>query len=128
MIVNDGKLKLLDTQATYLAGLVWGLFTSNTTISATTAWAALTEAAWSGYARVTVGTVGASTIVAGKAVSQPTAQPSFGNSSGSTQTFFGWFLYDPSASKLIAAVNLGSTTIANGATFPLSTAFTDDEA
>lgn len=128
MIVNDGKLKLLDSQATYLSGLVWGLFTNNVTILATTTFAALTEAAWTGYARATVGAVGASSIVSGKATAQPTSQPSFGNGSGSTQTFFGWFLYDASAGKLIAAVNLGSTTLANGGTFPLATVFTDDEA
>jgi hypothetical protein len=128
MIVNDGKLKLLDSQDTYLAGLKWGLFATNVTILATTVFGDLTEAAWTGYARVTVGTVPASTIVAGKATTQPNTQPSFGNSSGSTQTFFGWFLLDATATKLVAAVNLGSTTLASGATYPLAAVFTDDEA
>jgi hypothetical protein len=128
VIVNDGKLKLLDSQASYLAGLAWGLFTNNVTILSTTTFAALTEAAWTGYARVTVGTMSASTIVAGKAAAQPVSQPSFGNTSGSTQTFFGWFLYDASNNKLVAAVNLGSTTLSSGATYPLSAVITDDEA
>lgn len=127
MIVNDGKLKLLTQQLTYIAGLSWGLFTNNQTISDTTVLGDLTAAAWTGYAAVTVGTMAAATIVANKAVSLPNASPAFGNSSGSTQTFYGWYLYDSGASKLIAAQNIGSTTISNGATYPLSAAFSDND-
>jgi hypothetical protein len=128
MIVNDGKLELLTSQATYISGLQWGLFTNNVTIVSTTVFAALTEAGWTGYARVTVGSLSAAAIVAGKAAAQPNTQPSFGNSSGSSQTFFGWFLVNPSTGKLVAAANIGSTVLASGATFPASTVFTDDEA
>jgi hypothetical protein len=119
MIVNNGKTLLLTQELTYLSGLYWGLFTNNATITDTTTWSALTEAAWTGYARVAVGTCQTPTIVANKAVTQPNSYPSFGNTSGSTQTFYGWFLYDATAGELVAAVNIGSTSIANGATYPL---------
>jgi hypothetical protein len=128
MIVNDGKLQLLTSEYTYLSGLVWGLFTNNATIAPTTTFSALTEAGWAGYARVPVGTLQAAAISSNKAVTQPNVQPTFGNSSGSTQTFFGWFLYDPVAGKLIAAANIGSTSLASGASFPLATVLTDDTA
>lgn len=127
MIVNDGKVQLLNAQLSYLSGLVWGLFTSNTTITDTTTFSSLTEAAWTGYSRVTAGTWQTPTIVSNKATSQPNTYPSFGNTSGSNQTFYGWFLYDSSAGKLIAAVNLGSTTLASGGTFPLPPVITDND-
>jgi hypothetical protein len=128
MIVNDGKVLLLDSQRTYLSALYWGLFTSNTTILAATVWSDLTEAVWTGYARVVAGTWGAPTIVSNVAVSTPTAQPTFTNTSGSSQNFYGWFLYDSSAGKLVAAVNVGLTALPNGASYPLAGSITDNQA
>jgi hypothetical protein len=128
VIVNDGKLLLLDAQRTYLTNLYWGLFTTNTAIVNTTVFADFTEAAWSGYARVVAGSWQAPTLIANKAVTLPNSFPAFGNSSGSPQNFYGWFLYDNSASKLIAAVNIGLTVLPDGATFPLAPSVTDDQA
>lgn len=127
MIVNNGKLKLLTAQLTYLAGLKWGLFTNNQTIIASTTFANLTEATWAGYAQVTAGTWGAAALVAGKAVTQPSAFPSFGNTSGSSQSFYGWFLLDPADTSLVAAVNVGLTSIAAGGNYPLVPSVTDDQ-
>jgi len=128
MIVNSGKTKLLDAQNTYWAGVLWALFTNNVAVSSVTVWTDLVEAAWSGYARVAVGSLLPSVIVSGKASAQPVAQPAFGNSSGSTQNFYGWALVDPSGPTLIAAVNVGATSIITGSTFPISAVFTDDQA
>ncbi len=128
MIVNDGKLLLLDSQRTYLAGLYWGLFTNNFTIANATVLANLTAAAWTGYAAVLAGTFGAPTLVSNVAVTVPSAQPIFTNTSGSSQTFYGWYLYDTAATKLVAAVNVGLTTLPNGASYPLSASITDNQA
>lgn len=125
MIVNDGILQLLDEQDTYLSGLVFGLFTSNTTISPTTVLGDLTVASWSGYADVTVGSLYPSTIVGPRAQTSPVSQPVFTNASGSPVGFYGWFLYDPVAMRLVAAVNLGSRTIPAGETYALVATFTD---
>lgn len=126
MIVNTGAIKLLDSQASYLAGLSWALFTNNPTITNATVWADLTEASWTGYARVTVGTMGAAAIVSGRAQAAPVAQPSFTNTSGSAQSFFGWALIDAAAGPvLIAALNIGNTTLPDGLTYALNAAITD---
>lgn len=126
MIVNTGAIKLLDGQASYLAGLAWALVTSNTTITTATVWTDLTEASWTGYSRATVGTMGGASIVGGRAQAAPVVQPIFNNSSGSAQTFFCWALIDPaSGPTLIAAVNIGSTTIPDGLNYALNAAITD---
>lgn len=125
MIVNEGILQLLDEQDTYLSSLVFGLFVSNTTISATTVIGDLTLASWSGYSNAAVGSLYPSTIVGPRAQTSPVSQPVFTNGSGSPVTFYGWFLYDPTASKLVAAVNLGLRTIPAGETYALVATFTD---
>jgi hypothetical protein len=127
VIVNTGKIKLLNQKLAYLAGLSWGLFTNNVTILNTTLWTGLTEATWGGYARVVAGTWGAPSIVSGKAVSQPNAFPSFGNTSGINQQFFGWFLLDSADNTLVAAVNVGVTTLLPGGNYPLVPSMTEDQ-
>jgi hypothetical protein len=127
MIVNSGKLKLLTQELTYLSGLVWGLFTNNITILNTNVWTDLVEASWAGYARVTAGTWGTPTLVGGKAVTQPNTFPSFTNSSGVNQQFYGWFLLDSATNTLIAAVNVGVTTLINGGNYPLVPSKTLDQ-
>jgi hypothetical protein len=128
MIVDTGKKALLDLQATGLSVYKWRLFTNNFTIAAGTTVGSLTEAAWTGYNPAVVGTVNAATTSGGVATSTPATNPTFSNTSGSSQTFFGWFLTDATGATLIAAVNLGSQTIANGGTFPLAPSFTDNQA
>jgi hypothetical protein len=128
VIVNDGKLVLADFQGADLATTHWRLFTTNVAIVNTTVKADLTEAAWGGYAAVSAGAWGAAVLVSNKAVKVPTTNPSFTNTSGANQTFWGWYLTDDVSGKLIAAVNIGATVISNGAVFPLAAAISDDQA
>lgn len=127
MIVNDGRVLLQESQRSYLATLYWGLFISNTTIAAGTVFADLTEAAWTGYSRVLAGTFAAATLVGTRGQTVPVSVPIFLNSSGGTETFYGWFLYDNAASKLVAAVNIGSTSIVDGGMFALAAAVSDTQ-
>jgi len=127
-IVNTGKLALLGSELPYLATCYWGLFTSNTVIGDATVLASLTEAAWTGYARQLVGPLNTPTLVSNVATSTPAANPSFSNTSGVTQSFYGWFLVDPTGLILLAAVNLGATSLPTGATFPLAPSVTDNQA
>jgi hypothetical protein len=128
MIVDTGKTKLLSFQLDELAGCKWALFTSNTTIAQGTVVGDLTEAAWGGYVRVTAGTFNTPTLVSHVAVTTPTSNPVFVNTSGGTVTFYGWMLLDSAGTTLIAAVNLGATTIPNGGSFPLAPSVTDNQA
>ena len=129
MIVNTGKTRLLNAQITYLNGLYFGLFTSNTTISDSTTWSSLTEASWSGYARVAANNWGTPTLVTNTAQSLSAVTPLFTNSTGSSVTFFGWFLIDTSSGGpyLIAAVNMGSTSIPAGQSFGFAPGITDND-
>jgi hypothetical protein len=127
MIVNTGLIDLLNAQVSFLNGLYWGLFTNNLTITASTVLSGLTEAAWTGYAGVTSLTWSTPTIVAGKALNSGSPNPSFGNSSGSTQTFYGWFV-KTTGGDLIAAVNLGAQSLANGAAYVITPSLSDAEA
>jgi hypothetical protein len=128
LIVNDGKLQLLGFEIPDLETCLWGLFTNNFTIAPTTVLADLVEAAWTGYARATVGTLAAPSLVSNVAVTTPGTNPTFTNTSGVAQGFFGWFLVDPTGLILMAAVNLGSTTIPDGGIFPLAPTITDNQA
>jgi hypothetical protein len=128
MIVDTGKTKLLDLQDAGLAAYKWRLFTNNFTITNATLLTDLTAAAWSGYADVTVGSVPPSTIVGTRASTVPLTPPVFSNLSLTSQTFYGWCLFDPSgAGTLIAAVNIGITTIPAGGTFALTPTITDTQ-
>lgn len=124
MIVNTGAIELLNSQNSFLAGLLWGLFTNNFTIALGTVRADLTIASWTGYASVSSLTWSVPTIVASRAVNYGTPNPSFGNSSGSSQNFYGWFCYT-SGGILVAAVNLGLTVLANGGTYTLTPTLSD---
>lgn len=116
MYVNTGKLRVAEALESYHEGLYWALFTSNTTISAATVLADLTEAAWTGYARVQVGELGAAAIVAGKAQKVPDDVPVFENGSGAPVSYYCWGLIDTSGTPaLVAAANVGETEIAAGA-------------
>lgn len=127
MIVDDGVIQLLDAQITYISGLYWGLFTTNLTIAHNTVLSTVTavEASWTGYARAQVTSWPTPTIVAGVASMQGNTLLTFTNSSGSGVTFYGWFCLDNSASKLISALNIGSTTIPAGGTYSFAPTWTD---
>lgn len=128
MIVNTGKLQLLDAQRPFLGFCYWGLFTNNLAIAAGTILANLTPAAWAGYVLVNGITWSVPAIVAAKAVTSGSPNVIFGNSSGALQSFYGWYVIDVSQTYLIAAVNIGLTTIANGANYVLTPTVSDDQA
>jgi hypothetical protein len=125
MIVDTGSIALLNSQLAYLATCQWALFVNDQPDGRTNVLAQYVEAAWAGYARVTVGALGAPILVAPRAQSQPATQPTFTNTSGMAQTFFGWMLIDPTGTILIAAVNLGPTVLPNGLTYAINQSFTD---
>lgn len=127
MLVDDGVIQLLNAQITYIGGLYYGLFTTNLTIAHNTVLSTVTavEAAWTGYARQQVSSWPTPTIVSGVASMAGNTLLTFNNTSGSTQTFYGWFAVDTSSGKLIAALNIGATTIPNGGTYSFAPTWTD---
>lgn len=129
MIVDEGKIPLLDSQRTYLSTLTWILFTNNFTIAASTNLMNLTEAAWSGYARVTATTWTAPTVPTpgGAAVTNNSTLANFANSSGATVNFYGWALVDYTLGKLIAAVNIGLQSIPDASNYILAPSVTDNQ-
>jgi len=131
MIVDQGKVPLLDAQASYLAGCYWALVAGNITPNYADVWAAFVanEAAWGGYGRQLVGTMNAAALASsnGKAVAGPVTLPTFLNTTGSPQTFFMWALIDAGASKLIAWTNIGATVIPAGSNYVLNPLVTDTQ-
>jgi len=128
MIVNGGKQDLVDKYRTSLAGYYMILFTSNTTITDTTVYSSLTIASWTGYAAVAIGTMNASTIVGVQAKSTAATAPVFTNTSGSSQTFYGWAVVNSLGSPVLyEATNIGLQTLLNNASisFPYSYAAQD---
>lgn len=111
MIPDEGKLKLSESQNSYLGGLKLGLFTNNFTITSATVLADLTQGAWTGYSPVNLTSWATAVMVGTRASKTSNITAQFDNTSGSPQTYYGWYLYDDSAGKLIAAVNLGSQTL-----------------
>lgn len=114
MIPNQGALELLYQLLVDNSGATFQLFTNNETIDANTVLADLTLAAWSGYSGVGLGTFSTPSIVSGKATASAVSNPNFVNSSGSPVDFYGWCIVDGGASKLLAAENIGLTTIPAG--------------
>ena len=127
MIVNGGKVILQQQQLAYLATCYWKLFTSNTTISATTTWSDLTEAAFTGYTPFLAGAWTTAALVGGKGKSTPSTLPTFLNSSGAGQTVYGWALVDPAGTSLVAAYNFGAATIPDLGLLGLNPSITDDQ-
>ena len=127
MIVDSGSLYLLSLQASALATATWRLLVGNVSISETTVWASLTEAAWAGYAPVTVGDWGLPSLVSPRASMMPVSLPAFGNTSGADQTFNGWALLASDGVTLIAADALPGIILPNGGTRYLSPALTDTD-
>lgn len=111
----------------YLEALEWGLFTANYTVVNTSTLALVTasEAAWGGYARQTVAIWTAPAIVSGGAQTGTSALLTFLNTSGASQTFYGWFATNPTTGKLVAALNIGLQTIPNGSPYSFAAALND---
>lgn len=127
MIVNEGKLLLQTAQLTYLGTLEYGLFVTDVPILDATVLGDLTEAAWAGYARQPAGVWAPPTLVGKKARTLAAPFPTFGNTSGVNQTFYGWFLLDPLAVQLVAAFNQGARVIPNIRTFSLRPVISDQD-
>jgi hypothetical protein len=113
-IPDEGKIQLLESQYTFLQACKWGLFTTDLTITTATVWADIVEATWTGYARVTVGTLNAAAIVGTRASTNPAVAPTFSNGDVSNKTYYGWFMVNAAGTKLVDAVNLGLQTLLAG--------------
>ena len=107
---------------------IMGLFTNNYTVVDTTLFSNLTEAVFTGYGRVTL-TAG-SWISAGVAggigtIVYPTV--TFTNSTGVSQTVYGYFVLDSTTTYLLAAGNLygAPVTIVSGGTYSLIPTWSD---
>jgi hypothetical protein len=127
MIVDEGKVRLLEEQIAALEVYQWGLASADTTIDRFTVFADLTECAFTGYARVTVGTLSAPVIVGTRAQTVPITQPSWTNGGGTDTDFFIWFLIDSTDDTLVSATNIGLTTIPAGLTWLLNAGITDTQ-
>ncbi len=116
LIPDEGKIQLLESQYTFLQACKWGLFVTDLTITVATAYAdvAAVEATWTGYARVTVGTLNAAAIVGSRASTNPVTAPTFSNGDVSSKTYYGWFLCNSAGTKLVDAINLGTQTLLVG--------------
>jgi hypothetical protein len=126
--VNGGKLADVNALRTTLATYYMILFTNNLAVTDTTVYSALTVAGWTGYAAVNVGTMNAAAISGVQAVSAAAAACVFTNTSGSSQTFYGWAIVNSLGSPtLLSAMNVGLQTLLNGASisFPYTYALQD---
>lgn len=126
-IPNVGALRLLTEQYSYLAGLKVCLISSNTAESTSRVWSDLTEASFSGYSRVTLGSLNTAAIVGGRASTTPVSNPVFTNGSGAPVTIYGVALLDDSDDTLIDFTNIGTTTIPAGGTFSPPPTLTDKQ-
>ncbi len=128
MIVDSGVQVLLQAQLSFLAGLEWGLFTSNLSISGATTFGDVvsSEASWTGYGRAAVSGYGTPVVTGGVATSNATGFLTFYNGSGSPVTFYGWFA-STTGNILVAALNLGAQTIPGGANYSFAPAVTDQQ-
>lgn len=112
-IVDDGRKIHLNFLTNNTGGEGWyshkvGLFTAAHVILATTVLGDLTEAIWAGYSQQAITGLPAATLDgSNRAVSTPTALV-FGNSSGSSQTAYGYFIVDSTNTYLIAADEFGA--------------------
>lgn len=102
-LVNDGRKLILDSFVTHLStNMKLGLFKSNTTIVAATAWGDLTACDFSGYAAQSVG-FGSSAIVSGKASVTGSEKTFSHNGGGTSNTVYGYMIYDATGPTLIFA-------------------------
>ena len=127
MIVNEGRVALQQERASYLATCYWALFTGNVADNAANTLSSYTEASFSGYARVLVGTMGAAALVSTRGQAVPNTAPVFTNSSGGGVTVYGSLLIAPDGTTLIDGHNFGAVTIPDGVSLTLGTAVSDTQ-
>jgi hypothetical protein len=115
MVVDDGKLVLVDAQTGHTAqeSFEIGLYTNTITITNATVLGDLVEPTQAGYARQATGSFGASTInCMGQASAVPGAPVTFTNNDGAVDIMAtGFFWYGVNSGKLIAATNFGATVV-----------------
>lgn len=112
---DDGLTRLLDAITGKGGGNIGGgtlrLFKNNVTVDHTTAFGALTQATFSGYAGValTTGTWAAAGVASHLATSTYGATVTFTrNATGATETIYGWYLTDAGNTKLYACANFAA--------------------
>lgn len=125
MIVDEGKIALLECQYPTLVTYLWHLLATDEPVTADTVVGDLTEPVWDGYAPFPMGTLSPAVIVAGRARTSPTPLPSFDNAEAFSVTVYGYFLTDDTGLVLIAAHNFGATVIPAGQSLALAASVTD---
>lgn len=118
VVPNEAEINLLEflvgQSAEGLDGCRVRLYTNNLTPGATTVLGDFTEATWTGYSEADPapwGTV--ATDGMGRAATT-SATMVYSNSSGGSQTFFGYYVTDSADTKLLFCERIGSTSIPNG--------------
>jgi hypothetical protein len=116
-VTDDGKAHSSSEFRNDTDVLQYRLFANDYTPVATSALADFTEPVWSGYAPIAVTLWADNGIVAGDseiAVFTPTIQ--WVNGTSSNQDVYGWFMYDLSNGRVLAAQrwSTGAVTIAPG--------------
>lgn len=127
VVVDTGKLDICTLiQLEALADpYTMGLFTNNVAIVHDTVTGDLTEAGWGGYFQQNTAGWSAPALTGDFHARTVAAQVSFANSSGSDQTYRGWFILN-GAGDLVAAFNYGADqTVADGGSVDLVPALSD---
>lgn len=103
MTPNEGKKLALEGLQAMLYGLYVELIDSPATITKDTIWSDLSFASWSGYSPWQVSSLSAVTIVSDRARCNAVSPATFGNTSGVSQTAYGWAVVDTAANKILSA-------------------------
>lgn len=93
----------LEALQTTLTGYYVELLDGFAVINDATIWADLSFASWAGYAPEAVASLSSVTIDTNRAKCSMTSDAEFGNSSGSSQTAYGWAVVNTGSNKLLAA-------------------------
>lgn len=127
-ITNVGIVGIL-TDIQQNIGLFWDwlLFVNDIIITRTTQLSDLTEAAWPGYSRVSNGICIGPFAVDTLETSYPYVNPTFVNSDSVAYPYYGWGIVDRRTDFLVAAGNVGLSSIAAGAQVIVLAAYTLEE-
>lgn len=126
-VPDEGKLReLLVMRNNSITGSQMRLFTNDVTADHTVEAADLTEAAWSGYAAVTLDAWGDPFLTADFHAKMIHDVVSFTNTSGTDQDFWGWAIVELGGGKIILIQKYDSVrTIADGETINFLPFYTD---
>lgn len=125
-ISNSYKARLLNQafgQSSSSEDYILDLFTNSLNIDDTTTAPDLTPGSWTGYAQVAVPRIAlvAAVLSGNVAYIATSLVPLFGNSSGSTQSVYGWMLRGAVSGLLVCSQNFigAPLSIPNGQTLPM---------